>query len=118
VAAIAAQGIIAAIIALSGTFAQIVTWVVATEFAFVLLAAIAIFIFRARDAVCQCPDPPFVVPLHPWSTLLFIGTLLAMFVASFASYPRDTLAGFAVMGAGAAAFYAWNAARRPSSARV
>jgi basic amino acid/polyamine antiporter, APA family len=118
VVAIGLQGVIAAIIALSGTFAQIVTWVVATEFAFVLLAAIALFIFRARDAAQNQPRPVFVVPLHPWSTLLFIAALIAMFVAAFASYPRDTLAGFAVMAAGAVVFYAWSAARRPSSQRI
>jgi basic amino acid/polyamine antiporter, APA family len=118
VVAIALQGVIAAIIALSGTFAQIVTWVVATEFAFVLLAAIALFIFRARDAAQARPSPVFLVPFHPWSTLLFVAALIAMFVAAFVSYPRDTLAGFAVMAAGAVAFYVWSGARRPSSQRV
>jgi len=48
--AIVLEGLVAAIITASGTFEQIVNWVVAPEWASVVMAAGAVFVFRRRDA--------------------------------------------------------------------
>ncbi len=103
--AIVIEGVIAGIIALSGTFEQIVNWVVAPEWVFVILAAGAVFIFRKRDGDRAIPGAR--VPLHPWSTLLLMAVLLAIFVAEFAIYPLDTLYGMLVILAGVAFFFGW-----------
>ena len=59
----------AAILALSGTFEQLLAYVVFTGWAFYALGAAAIFYYR-RSA----PDAPrpFRVPGYPWTPLVFI----------------------------------------------
>lgn len=96
--AIIVEGAIAAIIALSGTFDQIVNWTVAPEWFFVILAAGAVFVFRKRDG--DRMKSPVRVPLHPWSTLLLMAVLAAIFIAELLQYPLDTLYGTLVIIAG------------------
>ena len=103
--AIIAEGVVAAIIAWSGTFEQIVNWTVAPEWIFVVLAAGAIFIFRKRDG--DAVKPAFRVPLHPFSTILLMVVLLGIFVTEVILVPRDTLYGTLVIVAGIVFFYAW-----------
>ncbi len=103
--AIIIEGVIAAIIAVSGTFEQIVNWTVAPEWIFVVLAAGAIFIFRKRDG--NAVKPAFRVPLHPFSTILLMVVLLAIFVTEVILVPLDTLYGTLVIIAGIIFYYAW-----------
>jgi APA family basic amino acid/polyamine antiporter len=103
--AIIAEGLVAAIIALSGTFEQIVNWIVAPEWIFVVLAAGAIFIFRKRDG--NAVKPAFRVPLHPFSTILLMVVLLAICVTEVILVPLDTLYGTLVIVAGIIFYYAW-----------
>jgi APA family basic amino acid/polyamine antiporter len=110
VVAIVLQGLIASIIAASGTFEQIVNWVTAPEWSFVGLGAGALFIFRRRDA--GRPAPVTRVPGHPYTTALFILVLLGIFAAELVTYPMDTLFGFAVMAVGAVVYYVWRWAQR------
>ena len=106
VIAILLQGLFAAIIAASGTFEQIVNWVTAPEWAFVAAGAIAVFVFRKRDAQANAPTPFFRIPLHPYSTIVVLAALAAIFVACVALYPLDTLFGFGVMALGGIIFFA------------
>jgi APA family basic amino acid/polyamine antiporter len=110
VVAILMHGGMAAIIAASGTFEQIVNWVTAPDWAFVLLAAAAVFVFRKRDA--GLPAPPIGVPGHPWTTGALILVLLAIFVAEVAIYPRDTLYGGIVLLSGAIFYRLWRLHQR------
>ncbi len=104
VVAILLQAVITSFIALTGTYEQIINWVVAPQWLFIFLAAIAVFILRARDA--KRPVPATTVPGHPVTTGFFIVVLLAIFAAEFAIYPRDTLYGVGVELAGIAAYFA------------
>ena len=103
--AIILEGLIAAIIALSGTYDKIVNWITAPEWIFVVLAAGAIFIFRKRDG--DKVKPRFRVPLHPFSTILLMAVLLAIFFTEVVLIPLDTLYGLLVIVAGIVFFYAW-----------
>ena len=105
VVAILLQALITSIIAVSGTYEQIVNWVVAPQWLFTFLAAGAVFVLRRRDA--GRPRPAMLVPGHPVTTGFFIAVLLAIFAAEFLIYPRDTLYGICVELAGVAAYYAW-----------
>jgi basic amino acid/polyamine antiporter, APA family len=102
--AIVAQGVIAAIIA-NLPYEKIVNWTVAPEWIFVVLAAGAIFIFRKRDG--EKVQPRFRVPLHPFSTILLMVVLLAIFVTEVILVPLDTLYGTLVIVAGIIFYYAW-----------
>ena len=103
--AIILEGLIAAIIALSGTYDKIVNWITAPEWIFVVLAAGAIFIFRKRDG--DKIKPRFRVPFHPVSTILLMAVLLAIFFTEVVLIPLDTLYGILVILAGIVFFYAW-----------
>ncbi len=103
--AIILEGLIAAIIALSGTYDKIVNWITAPEWIFVVLAAGAIFIFRKRDG--DKVQPRFRVPLHPFSTILLMLVLLAIFFSEIVLIPLDTLYGTLVIVAGIVFYFAW-----------
>jgi APA family basic amino acid/polyamine antiporter len=105
VVAIALEGTIAALIALSGSYERILNWVVAPEWAFIVLAGVAVFIFRRREAAE--PMPRTRVPGHPYTTALFVGVLVAIFATELAIYPLDTLYGIVVMLAGLVVYFAW-----------
>ncbi len=89
VVAIALHGAMAAILAASGSFEQIVNWVTLPDWCFIALAAFALFIFRSRDA--HLPAPLVRVPGHPWTTLLLIAAVIGVVFAEIAIYPRDSL---------------------------
>jgi basic amino acid/polyamine antiporter, APA family len=102
--AIVIQGVIAAIIA-TNNFDKIVNWITAPEWIFVVLAAGAVFIFRKRDG--DGVKPAFRVPLHPFSTILLMVVLLAIFFTEVALVPLDTLYGTLVIVAGIIFYFAW-----------
>jgi basic amino acid/polyamine antiporter, APA family len=102
--AILLQALVASIIAASGSYEQIINWVVAPQWLFIFLAAGAVFVLRRRDA--GLPRPLTTVPGHPVTTGLFIVVLLAIFSAELSIYPRDTLYGVGVVLAGALVYYA------------
>lgn len=105
VVAILVQAVIGSAIALSGSYEQIINWVVLPQWLFSGLAAVALFIFRRRDA--GKPAPPVRVPGHPYTTGLFIAALAGIFISEFVIYPRDTMYGLAVLVSGAIVFSAW-----------
>ncbi|MGB6601601.1 MAG: amino acid permease [Candidatus Cybelea sp.] len=105
VVAILLQAFMASIIALSGTYEQIINWVVAPQWLFIFLGAGALFVFRRRDAALRRPTT--TVPGHPITTLFFIVVLIAIFSAEFLIYPRDTLYGIGVEVAGVVVYFAW-----------
>ncbi len=103
VIAIALEGLVAGVIAVSGTFDQIVNWTVTPEWTFVFLAALALFVLRKRDAAK--PKPAFRVPGHPFTTAGLMAVLLAILVAELAISPLDTLFGGIVMVSGIAFYF-------------
>lgn len=114
VVAILVLAVAASAIAISGSYEQIVNWVVLPQWLFSGLAAISLFVFRRRDAA---KPAPFVrVPGHPYTTGLFIVALVGIFVSEILVYPRDTMYGIAVVVSGAIVFAAWQRwARRPQT---
>ncbi len=107
--AIALHGTIAAIYAATGSYELILNWIAAWIWLFSLLCAFAIFIYRKRDA--GQPRPAFTVPLHPWTTALFIVVILFIFISSFIQYPLDTSLGALVTITGVVFYIVWNRRR-------
>ena len=95
VIAIVIQGVWAIVIALSGTYAQVINYVVAMDSIFFGLTAICLFVFRRRNS-----RSAFRVPGHPWTTLFFIAAEWLVVVATFAHDPRRAFIGlgFALLG--------------------
>jgi APA family basic amino acid/polyamine antiporter len=111
--AILAQGLTATVVALSGRYDQILNYVESVDFVFFGLAAIALLLFRRRDENARTG---FMMPLHPWSTWLFLVVSWAIVADVVVTSPRDTLVGLGIMAAGLPVYFVFEANRRRSNA--
>jgi APA family basic amino acid/polyamine antiporter len=104
VIAIILQGVAAAVIAISGTFGQILGYVVSVDFIFFGLTGLALFVFRHRD-----PDQRviFKVPGHPFTTGFFVLACWAVVVATVFNNLANSLIGYAILAAGVPACLYW-----------
>jgi len=102
VVAIALQGVVAIVITLSGTYEQILGYVVSTDFIFFGLTGLALFIFRRRQ-----PPAGFRTPGHPVTTAIFTISCWIVVIATIAKTPKDSLIGFAILAAGLPAYWFW-----------
>ena len=112
VVAILLQGVAAAAIALSGTFGQILSYVVSVDFIFFGLTGAALFVFRRRD-----PDQPvaFKVPLHPLTTSFFVAACVLTVVATVWNSLANSLIGYAILLAGVPACLYWQRKKRSAA---
>ena len=113
VVAIILQGVAAAIIALSGTFGQILSYVVSVDFIFFGLTGAALFVFRRRN-----PDQkaPFKAPWHPFTTGFFVLACWTVVVATVINNPLNSLIGYAILAAGVPACLYWQRKNRGTAA--
>src|SRR5439155_11456673 len=109
VVAIALQGILTIVIALSGTFEVIVNYVVSIDFVFFALTAVCVFVFRRRGV-----RGPFAMPGHPVTTAAFILACAAVVASTFRADPFHSLAGLCLTLAGIPAFLIWRSRNGPS----
>jgi APA family basic amino acid/polyamine antiporter len=100
--AITLQGIWAIVIALSGTYAQVVNYVVAMDCIFFGLTAVCLFVLRRRT-----PASTFRVPGHPWTTLCFIAAQWAVVVSTFAHDPKRAFIGLGIALMGLPVYFLW-----------
>jgi APA family basic amino acid/polyamine antiporter len=109
VVAIILQGVAAAVIALSGTFGQILSYVVSVDFVFFGLTGAALFVFRRRD-----PNQAvaFKAPLHPFTTGLFVAACALTVIATVWNNPVNSLIGYAILLAGVPACVYWQRKKR------
>ena len=111
--AIALQGLSAAAIALSGTFGQILGYVVSVDFIFFALTGIALFVFRHRD---RGRPVTFKVPLHPLTTGFFVAACVLTIIATVWNNLANSLIGYAILIAGIPACLYWQRKSRRSAA--
>jgi basic amino acid/polyamine antiporter, APA family len=102
VMAILLQAAWTCLLALSGTYEQILSYVIAMNFLFFGLSASCLFILRRRETAAT-----YRAPLHPWSTGLFILACAAIVACSFWAYPLNSLVGYAIMLLGIPPFLYW-----------
>jgi APA family basic amino acid/polyamine antiporter len=104
IVAIILQGVAASVIAVSGTFGQILSYVVSVDFLFFGLTGLALFVFRHRD-----PDQrvAFKAPLHPLTTGLFVIACFVTVIATVINNPLNSLIGYAILAAGIPACLCW-----------
>jgi APA family basic amino acid/polyamine antiporter len=115
VIAIVLQGIVGIVIALSGTYDQILTYVTCVDYVFFGLSAIALIVFRYRDAHDPTARRPiFRMPGHPWTTLLFLAVAWSVVGDTLVKSPFDTSIGLGILLSGwpVYAIFAWR--RSPS----
>lgn len=116
------QAVWAVLLALSGTYAQLLDWVVFGDWIFFGLIASTLFVYRARDGRDggggggASGAGTFRIPAHPLVPGLFVAAALFVVYSSVLSNPRNAVYGTLLIGAGAPAFLAWS--RRNRSERV
>jgi APA family basic amino acid/polyamine antiporter len=109
VIAIALQGVWAILIALTGTYARVVNYVVAMDSLFFGLTAVCLLLLRRRDASSAAGAINYRVPGHPWTTLLFIAAEWIVVASTFARDPRPSFIGLAIALAGLPVYFFWRA---------
>ena len=104
VIAIALQGAMAIIIALSGRYDQILNYVVSVDFIFFGLSATCIFVFRKRN---REGGEGYRMPGHPVTTFLFVAACWVVVINTVYKYPANSLVGLAIMLAGIPVYFLW-----------
>jgi basic amino acid/polyamine antiporter, APA family len=94
----------AIVLALTGTFEQLLTYVVFIGWIFYALGAAAVIALRIKR-----PDAarPFRVPFYPLTPILFVLAAAVIVVNTMVSQPRQAMIGIAVVLAGAPAYFIW-----------
>jgi basic amino acid/polyamine antiporter, APA family len=104
--AVAASAAWAIVLALSGSFEQLFTYVVFASWIFAALAAASLFVLRRRR-----PDAPrpFRVPAYPLTPALFVVAAMAIVLNTVFARPREELTGLGIVATGVPAYFAWKA---------
>ena len=94
----------ASLLALSGTYEQLFTYVVFTSVVFSLLGGLALFqLRRARPAA----DRPYRVWGYPLVPAVFVLSALVLAVNTLRQRPRESLAGLGLLVLGLPAYFYW-----------
>jgi APA family basic amino acid/polyamine antiporter len=103
VVAILLQGVAAIVIALSGSYGQILSYVVSVDFIWFGLTGAALFVFRRRDP----GGASFSAPGHPFTTGLFVLACALVVIATVVSNPLNSAIGYMILLAGIPACRYW-----------
>ncbi len=107
--AIAVQGIWAIILMLSGTYGQLLDYVVFGDWIFFGLTAATLFIYRGRERRLGDLGAPrgFEVPFYPLTPLLFCAAAVYVVISSVVSAPVNAAIGAGLLAAGVPVFGFW-----------
>jgi APA family basic amino acid/polyamine antiporter len=103
----------AAVLAASGTFEQLLTYVIFTGWIFYGLGAASVFAYRQR-----MPEAtrPYSVPGYPWTPILFITGAAVLVVNTIVAQPVRAAIGIGIVLLGAPAYLVWRTRARPPAA--
>jgi APA family basic amino acid/polyamine antiporter len=107
--AIVASSAWAMLLAVTGTFEQLLTYVVFVGWIFYALGALAIFSYRRREPAAT---RPFSVPGYPITPILFCASASAIVLNTLVAQPRRALLGLGMVALGVPAFYVWRSRGR------
>lgn len=107
--AIVASSLWAMLLAVTGTFEQLLTYVVFVGWIFYALGGLAIFVYRRRH-----PDMarPFRTPGYPFTPILFVASAAAIVINTIVSQPGRAALGIGLVLLGVPAYFAWRARSR------
>jgi APA family basic amino acid/polyamine antiporter len=104
--ALVLQAIWASVLVWSGTYRQLFSRVIFTEWIFFAMMAGGIFLLRRRPAY----RPAYRVWGYPWVPALFVVASAAIVVNRMISEPLDSLLGLLLVAVGIPAYYGWRSA--------
>jgi APA family basic amino acid/polyamine antiporter len=97
----------AMVLAVSGSFEQLLTYVVFVGWIFYALGAACVFVLRRTQPEAE---RPFRVPGFPWTPLLFIVAAAALVANTIATQPVRAAAGIGVVLLGVPVYFVWRKA--------
>ena len=103
-----AQGVLAAAIALSGTYAELYTTVVFAGVLFHAATAAAVFVLRRT---CPEAERPFRAWGYPWTTGAFVVVCLVVASVTLVQAPVRSVLGLGLIAAGLPAYAFWSRTR-------
>jgi APA family basic amino acid/polyamine antiporter len=115
VIAIALQGLLAIVIALSGEYEKILSYVVSVDFIWFGLTAASLFVFRRRSESKDSKDSTdnrFRVPGHPVTTALFVIACALIVLSTIYKNPGNSAIGLVIVVAGIPVYLFWRWRRR------
>jgi APA family basic amino acid/polyamine antiporter len=98
------------LLAITGTFEQLLTYVVFIGWLFYGLGALSVFSYRRREPLAP---RPFRVPGYPITPILFVVSAAAIVINTTVAQPGRAAVGFGVVLLGSPAYFIW---RRRSAA--
>lgn len=117
VVAVVLQGALSLLIALTGSYEQILSYVVAVDWVFFGLTAGAVFLFRRRpgDDVAarsrrrgkDADEGGARIPGHPLTTALFIAAAALIVISTVLEAPVDSAIGLGIMLTGVPVYLLW-----------
>ena len=102
--AVAATAVWASLLAVTGTFEQLLTYVVFVGWMFYALAAATIFVYRKRETG---ESQKYRVPGYPWTPAVFIAGVTAFVLNTIIAQPARAAIGLGVVLTGAPAYLIW-----------
>jgi len=111
VEALVAQGTVALLLLLTGTYGQLLDYVVFADWIFFGATAASLFVLRARDDA-RGVRSPVTSPLHPVGTLVFVTAALYVVVGSIQSNPGNAARGAGLLLLGVPVYLYWNRQRQ------
>ncbi|MFP2957216.1 APC family permease [Myxococcus sp. 1LA] len=105
--AIVFQAVWAILLTGTGTYGELLDYVVFADWLVFGATAATLFVYRTRERAGRIPRVAYRVPGYPLTPLLFIAAALYVVVGSTASNPLNALKGVLLLGAGVPVFLYW-----------
>jgi APA family basic amino acid/polyamine antiporter len=107
VVAIVLQGLAATVIAITGGYEHILSYVVSIDFIFFGLTAASLFVFRRRSD-SSASTGLYLAPGHPYTTALFVLASAGIVISTVASAPANSAIGLSILLAGIPVYLYWS----------
>ena len=98
------QCVWACILTFTGTFNQLITYIIFTSWIFYGMSAGAVIILRKKKPDM---DRPYKTPVYPWIPIIFIFFAIFLTINTIMEAPRDAAIGSGIILAGLPLYYYW-----------
>jgi APA family basic amino acid/polyamine antiporter len=116
--AIALQGAWAVLLLLTGSYGELLDYVVFADWIFFGLTATTLLVLRRRDAAAGVPEAGYRVPAAPVTVALFVAAAAYVVLGSVASNPGNAVRGTLLLALGVPVYAFWRARSARAAARA